>query len=54
MFRDWLARRVVAATLREAARAIEQAAEDLQQPWARDLSLQLRTLAQHITSGGNK
>lgn len=54
MFREWLARRVVAATLREAARAIEEAAHELQVPWACDLAGQLRMLAQLITSGGNK
>jgi hypothetical protein len=50
MFRDWLAKRVVAATLVEAARSIEQTADELQQAWARELALQLRVLAKHITS----
>jgi len=50
MFRDWLARRVVAATLREAARSIEQVSDELEQHWARELALQLRVLAKRITS----
>jgi hypothetical protein len=48
MFRHWLALRVVSATLREAARAIEQVADELQQPWARDLATQIRVLAQQL------
>lgn len=48
MFRHWLAVRVVSATLREAARAIEQAAHELEQPWAHDLATQLRVLAQEL------
>ena len=48
MFRRWLAVRVISATLREAARAIEQVAHELEQPWARDLATQLRVLAQQI------
>jgi hypothetical protein len=43
-----MARKVVAATLREAARAITQASHDLEQPWAMDLATQLRALAHHI------
>jgi hypothetical protein len=45
-----MARKVIAATLREAARAIERTAQELDQPWAMDLGAQLRALAHHITS----
>lgn len=48
MFRHWLAVRVVAATLREAARSIETVAEIFNEPWAHDLANQLRVLAQNL------
>lgn len=48
MFRHWLAVRVVSATLREAARAIEQVSENFDEPWARDLADQLRVLAKEL------
>lgn len=48
MFRRWLAVRVVAATLREAARSIETVADNFNEPWARDLANQLRVLASEL------
>lgn len=50
MFKHWLARRVAAAALREAARVIADMSRELEQPWAMDLATQLRGLAHHITS----
>lgn len=48
MFRQWLAKRVVSATLKQAALTIETAAAELDQPWAHDLAQQLRVLAQQV------
>lgn len=53
MFRDWLARKVAAAALREAARVIADMSRELEQPWAMELATQLRALAHNIITSDN-
>lgn len=48
-----MARKVAAAALRECARVIFEMGRELEQPWAMELSVQLRALAHNIITTDN-